>query len=156
MVKYKKNYLNHSVLIIKVGAITMWISDLMTRHVISCSPQSGIEEAVKLMEKWDTGCLLILENEKLVGIITDRDIAIRIIGKGINPKKCIVKDFMTKNVIMGIPLTDPLAAAKLMNKYQVRRLPVVDGKKLVGIISIADISSYAETILGEVAKSRKR
>jgi CBS domain-containing protein len=64
---------------------------------------------------------------------------------------------MTKEVVTAIPETDVLEAVKIMNRYQVRRLPVVEGgKDVVGIVSIADVAAYAESILGEVAKMRKR
>ncbi|MEW6189623.1 MAG: CBS domain-containing protein [Actinomycetota bacterium] len=134
----------------------MWLKDMMTRRVVSIGPDSSVIEAAKRMGEENVGCLIVLEDEKLVGMLTDRDIATRVVGEGIDPQGCKVRDCMTREIVTAIPQTDILDAAKLMTKYEVRRLPIVDGQRVVGIVSIADIAAYAESILGEVSKSRKR
>ncbi|MDI6688848.1 MAG: CBS domain-containing protein [Actinomycetota bacterium] len=134
----------------------MWLGDMMTRRVVSIGPDSPVIEAAKRMGEENVGCLIVLEDGKLVGMLTDRDIATRVVGEGVDPKDCKVRDCMTREIVTAIPQTDILDAAKLMTKYEVRRLPIVDGQRVVGIVSIADIAAYAESILGEVSKSRKR
>lgn len=134
----------------------MWIEGIMTRRVVAIAPDTSVIEAAKLMGEANVGCLVVLDKEELVGLITDRDIVTRVIARELDLMKCKVSDCMTSEVVTAIPQTDILEAARLMTHYGVRRLPVVDGKNLVGIVSIADVASYAESILGEVSKTRKR
>lgn len=134
----------------------MWIEGVMTRRVVAIAPDTSVIEAAKLMGEANVGCLVVLDKEELVGLITDRDIVTRVIARELDLMKCKVSDCMTSEVVTAIPQTDILEAARLMTHYGVRRLPVADGKNLVGIVSIADVASYAESILGEVSKTRKR
>lgn len=134
----------------------MWIEGVMTKTVATISAQAPVVDAAKLMMEANVGCLVVVDGERLVGLLTDRDIVTRVIAPGLEVTKCKVSDFMTSEVVTAIPQTDVLEAAKLMIRYNVRRLPVVDGRTIVGIVSIADVAAYAESILGEVSKTRKR
>ncbi|MDI6892836.1 MAG: CBS domain-containing protein [Actinomycetota bacterium] len=129
----------------------------MTRRTVSIGSEASLVEAARRMSEENVGCLLVIDDGKLVGMLTDRDIVTRAVLERKDLEKCKVGDYMTKEVVTAIPETDVLEAVKIMNRYQVRRLPVVEGgKDVVGIVSIADVAAYAESILGEVAKMRKR
>lgn len=135
----------------------MWLSGIMTRRTVSIGSEASLVEAARRMSEENVGCLLVIDDGKLVGMLTDRDIVTRAVLERKDLEKCKVGDYMTKEVVTAIPETDVLEAVKIMNRYQVRRLPVVEGgKDVVGIVSIADVAAYAESILGEVAKMRKR
>lgn len=134
----------------------MWLSGIMTRRIVSIESGASLTEAARRMSEENVGCLLAIDDGRLVGMLTDRDIVTRAVLEGKDLEKCKVGDYMTKEVVTAIPQTDILEAAKMMNAYQVRRLPILEGREVVGIVSIADVAAYAESILGEVAKSRKR
>lgn len=135
----------------------MWLSGIMTRRTVSIGSEASLVEAARRMSEENVGCLLVIDDGRLVGMLTDRDIVTRAVLERKDLEKCKVGDYMTKEVVTAIPETDVLEAVKIMNRYQVRRLPVVEGgKDVVGIVSIADVAAYAESILGEVAKMRKR
>lgn len=135
----------------------MWLSGIMTRRTVSIGSEASLVEAARRMSEENVGCLLVIDDGRLVGMLTDRDIVTRAVLERKDLERCKVGDYMTKEVVTAIPETDVLEAVKIMNRYQVRRLPVVEGgKDVVGIVSIADVAAYAESILGEVAKMRKR
>jgi CBS domain-containing protein len=114
------------------------VGGTMTRNVRTVAPGDTIENAAELMKKHRIGCLVVVDKDKPIGIVTERDIAYKIVAdrKGMDTK---VKDVMSKDlkaVSEDKPLID---AAKLMVAHVIRRLPVVKGGKLVGIITIEDI-----------------
>jgi CBS domain-containing protein len=119
----------------------MKVSDLMSQKVELASPDDTIQQAAKAMARIDSGMLPVGENDRLVGIITDRDIAIRGVAAGKDPMKCCVRDVMTPEVKYAFEDDDITDVAENMAQLQVRRLPVVNrDKRLVGIISLADIA----------------
>jgi CBS domain-containing protein len=105
----------------------------------------SVEEAAKLMEKGNFGSLPIERDDKMVGMITDRDIVIRVVAKGKDPKKTHVIDCMSEGISYCFQDEDVEAVAHKMASVQVRRLPVVDrNKRLVGIVSLSDIARRAK------------
>jgi CBS domain-containing protein len=133
------------------------LEDIMTRRVVTIEADANVTEAAIRMKEENVGCLVVVDKKQnLVGIVTDRDITIRVIGEKLDPNKTAVSQCMTKEIVTAISQMDILESAKVMNRYEVRRLPIVDGRSIVGIVSIADIAAYAESILGEVSKTRKR
>ena len=125
----------------------MKIRDVMTRNIASLGPTAKIIEAAQLMQKHNIGVIPVCEEAKLVGIITDRDIVTRNIANGIGVDK-EVRDIMTSDVKMATPDMEINDATNIMAKSQIRRLPVVDNDKLVGMVSIGDIA----TINGDYEK----
>jgi CBS domain-containing protein len=119
----------------------MNVSDCMTRDVSVVSPDDTIQQAAKIMAQIDAGILPVAENDRLVGMVTDRDITVRAVGEGKDPVQCRVRDVMTSEVRY-VYEDDALEdAADNMAELQVRRLPVISReKRLVGIISLADIA----------------
>jgi CBS domain-containing protein len=118
----------------------MKVSDVMTRDVRVANPNESLQEAAKVMAILDAGALPVGEDDRLVGMITDRDIAVRGIAKGIGPDAKI-RDVMTKEVKYCFEDQDVDEVTRNMGEIQVRRLPVVNRKKrLVGILSLGDVA----------------
>jgi len=116
----------------------MNIREVMTPNPRCVSPDDSIQSAAQIMRDEDTGAVPICDNGRAVGIVTDRDIVIRAIADG-QPNRP-VRDIATRDVISVSPDTSTREAAELMSEYQVRRLPVVDGDRLVGIVSLGDLA----------------
>lgn len=118
----------------------MQIREAMSDDVQIANPNQSIREAAILMAKIDAGSLPVGENDRLVGIITDRDIAVRAIALGKGPDT-LVRDVMSANVKYCFEGDDVGKVAQNMSDIKVRRLPVLDkGKRLVGIVSLGDLA----------------
>jgi CBS domain-containing protein len=118
----------------------MKVSDVMSQKVELASPTDTIQQAAKAMARIDSGMLPVGENDRLVGVITDRDIAIRAVCEGKDPKTP-VREVMSNEVKYVYEDDDVSDVAENMAQLQVRRLPVLNReKRLVGIISLADIA----------------
>ena len=117
----------------------MNVRDAMTANPRTVSPADSIQSAARIMKEEDAGAVPIVENGKLVGMVTDRDIVIRAVVEG-SPANRPVRDIASGNVISTTPGASISDAEGLMSKHQVRRLPVVENERLVGIISLGDIA----------------
>jgi CBS domain-containing protein len=117
----------------------MNIRDVMTPNPRTVSPQDSIQNAARIMRDEDTGVVPVVDNGKPVGVITDRDIVVRAIAEGgqLNRR---VRDFATNELVAATPDMSTREATELMSAHQVRRLPVVENNRLVGIVSIGDIA----------------
>ena len=123
----------------------MKVSEAMTRKVSIVSPTQSICDAARMMADCDAGSIPVAENDRLVGMITDRDIAIRAVAERRSPDTP-VRDVMSKEVLYCFDDEDIDHVARNMAEQQVRRLPVVNrDKRLVGIVSIGDISHKADS-----------
>lgn len=119
----------------------MLLKDCMTKKVETVRPEATLEEAAKKMRSLDVGSLPVCDGDRLVGMITDRDITVRADAEGRIPSQARVKEVMTKEVIWGFDDQDIRDAADLMADRQVRRLPVLNReKRLVGIVSLGDLA----------------
>lgn len=118
----------------------MNVSEVMTREVVLADPSQPIHEAAKLMAECDAGALLVGRNDRLVGVITDRDIAVRAVAQGLPPDTPVEK-VMSPQVLYCFEDEDVEHVAKNMGENRVRRLPVLNReKRLVGIVSFGDLS----------------
>ena len=128
----------------------MRVSEAMTRDVRVANPDQTIREAAQMMAELDAGALPVGEQDRLVGMITDRDIAVRAVAHGKSPDTR-VRDVMTDDVKYCFDDDDVEDVARNMADIQVRRLPVVNrDKRLVGIVAIADIAASEEPeVVGE-------
>ena len=115
------------------------ISDMMTKNVETCSLLDNVYEVAIKMKEWNVGAVPIVDNQKIVGMITDRDIVLRCIAEK-HPASSKVQEIMSKDLIKVAPSSTTKDAIKLMAKHQIRRLPVVDRDKLVGIVSLGDFA----------------
>jgi CBS domain-containing protein len=127
------------------GEHRLKVHDVMTRDVVFVAPSDTIVDAAEAMYRLDVGCLPVAENDRLIGMITDRDIAVRGVAAGCGPDTP-VKSVMTSEVCYCFEDQDLAEIAANMAEIQVRRLPVMNrDKKLVGIISIGDIAASQNT-----------
>ncbi len=118
----------------------MKIRELMSTDIVTCTPGTPVLEVAKHMKKSDIGSIPVVDNHRLVGMITDRDIVIRCIALGLDPNNTKAQDCMTKNPVTVTPETDAHEAANLMASEQIRRLPVVENGDLVGICALGDLA----------------
>jgi CBS domain-containing protein len=116
------------------------VRDAMTENPQSISASASVVEAARLMRDEDIGSLPITDAEKLVGMITDRDITTGVVAEAADPEKTSVGDVSSRDPISVGPDEDLEEAVQLMSRHQVRRLPVVEDGKLVGIVAQADIA----------------
>lgn len=132
----------------------MNISQVMTRDVQVGSPNDTLQMAAQMMGDCDFGLLPIEENHQLVGMLSDRDITIRAVAKGLNPDKHYVREIMTREVEYIFEDESVEDAAQMMSDLQVRRLPVVDSEEhLVGIVSLGDLAISDDDAAGEALES---
>src|SRR5437868_9865719 len=118
----------------------MRVSEAMTRDVRVATPGQSIRDAAKAMAEIDAGVLPVGENDRLIGMITDRDIAIRGVAAGKGPQTP-VGEVMSRQVLFCYDDQDLEHVAKSMGEARVRRVPVIDrAKRLVGIVSLADVA----------------
>lgn len=120
------------------------IRNIMSDDVECCTLLDNMYEVAIKMKEWNVGAIPIVDGEKLVGMITDRDIAIRGVADK-NPGSSKVEKIMSEELITVSPDTSTEEAAELMAKHQIRRLPVVEGDKLVGIVSLGDFATHEQT-----------
>ena len=116
------------------------VRDAMTEDPRSIGPSVSVVEAARLMREGDIGSLPITDDEQLVGMITDRDITTRVVAEAADPKVTSVGDVYSQDLISVEPDKDLAEALQLMARHQVRRLPVVENGRLVGIVAQADIA----------------
>jgi CBS domain-containing protein len=117
----------------------MNIRDVMTPNPRTVSPQDSIQNAARIMRDEDTGVAPVVDNGKPVGVITDRDIVVRAVAEGGQLNRPI-RDIVTNELVAATPDMSVSEATELMSTHQVRRLPVVENNRLVGIVSIGDIA----------------
>ena len=122
--------------------VTLKVEDVMVKDVITIDENSTVKEAVDIMNKFEIGCLIALRNGKAIGILTERDLLKRVVAEGRDATKTTVKDIMTSPLFVAEPTMDLGEAVKLMFKMKIKKLPVVDGKRLVGLVSLTDIARF--------------
>src|SRR5919205_187096 len=121
------------------------IREAMTSNPCSIDATQTVAYAARMMRDEDVGVAPIVEGDKLVGVLTDRDVAVRVVAEGRDPESTTVAEVASKDVVTIDPQQDLDEALRLMAKHQVRRLPVVeeDGR-LVGVVAQADIAREAD------------
>jgi CBS domain-containing protein len=120
-------------------------NDVMTKNLVCCRPDDLVAKAAQLMQSENIGSIPVIENEqtqKLVGIVTDRDLALKVIAKGQDAKSTKVEAVMTRQVVTCQAEDDITKALDAMAKHQLRRIPIVDNDyRIVGIIAQADVAT---------------
>ena len=129
------------------------VRELMTERPKTCDASASVIDAAKLMAREDIGPIPVVESDRLVGLVTDRDIAIRVVAEGRDPQSTTVGEIASKDLATVGPDDDLDQALTLMARHQVRRLPVVEGDRVVGIVAQADVARHLdETRTGEVVE----
>ena len=125
------------------------IGDVMTRDVQLARPEQSIREAAELMARADVGSLPVSDNDRLVGMVTDRDLALRVLTEGKDPARTKVREVMTAGTHYVFDDEDLDSATEKMEREQVRRMPVLNhAKRLVGIVSLGDVARRADRQAG--------
>ncbi|MFA5837780.1 MAG: CBS domain-containing protein [Bellilinea sp.] len=118
---------------------------VMTKNPICCQPSDSVMKVAQWMKRENIGSIPVIENDetrKLVGIVTDRDLALKIVGQGSDPKSVQVEEVMTYKLVTCRPEDDIQRALDKMSEHQLRRIPIVnEDNKILGIISQADVAT---------------
>lgn len=133
------------------------IADIMSTDVQTIQPQESLRRAAQCMLELNVGALPVCDGEYLLGMLTDRDIAVRGVAEGLHPDQACVSDIMSPDVESCTTDQDADEVMRLMGMKQLRRLPVVDGKRrLVGIVSLGDLalrqSGHIDRALREISE----
>lgn len=116
------------------------LENMMSKNVVSIGPDQSLQEAAAMMEQHNLGALPVVQNGQLMGILTDRDITLRSTAHGKDGNtQC--SDCMTSSLVSGRPDMNVREAATMMGENQIRRLPVVDNEKLVGMVALGDFAA---------------
>ncbi|MBE2978585.1 CBS domain-containing protein [Priestia megaterium] len=117
----------------------MNITEVMTSNVESCNLKSSCGEVATMMKNLDVGIIPICEDDKLIGLITDRDLVVNGLANNFNANTHI-SEMITTDVISGTKHMSVDQAAEIMSQYQIRRLPIVEDGKLIGMVSLGDLA----------------
>lgn len=131
----------------------MKVRDIMTKDPESVTFGTSIGDVASMMRDLDVGIIPVVQDGKLRGVITDRDITIRVTASGLGPYEASVQDFLSPNAVTVSPDDDVDTARRLMSEHQIRRLLVTEDDNLVGILSIGDVAtkdSSEDTETGQV------
>ena len=132
----------------------MQVKECMTSQCLYVSPETTLRDVANMMRDEDIGFLPVTQNDKMIGMVTDRDIVIRCVAEGCDPESSTVQEAMTEKTYYCFEDQDIEEVASNMGDIQVRRLPVVSReKRLVGIISLGDISQASAKKSGEATQS---
>ena len=118
----------------------MDVKDVMVKEIITVNPTTKIRDAVELMNKNQIGCLVVTRKGKPVGIMTERDVLKKIVCSCKNPEQTRVSEIMSKPLIVGRVDMDWLEAVKLMLDRNIKKLPILDDERLVGLVTLTDIA----------------
>ncbi|HOQ75516.1 MAG TPA: CBS domain-containing protein [Thermoclostridium sp.] len=121
----------------------MKVKDIMTRNVAYINPASTVVEAAQLMQKHNVGSVPVCDESGVIGIVTDRDIVVRNIAHGKDPHQTPVRDVMTSEVTTVSPEAEIRDVFGIMSEKKIRRLPVVENNRLVGIVALGDVATGA-------------
>lgn len=134
----------------------MQVREIMEKNIEYFSPDKNITDAAKAMSEHNFGFIPVGENDRLIGSLTDRDIAIRAVAEGKNPKETKIRDVMTKKVRYCFEDDDIEKAAEYMCQEKIRRLVVLNkDKRMVGIVSLSDLAARSQdlSLCGHVLES---
>jgi len=118
------------------------VEDVMVEEVVTVEAEATVQEAVDLMNKHEIGCLIVVLKEKPVGIITERDMLKRVLAQSKDPEKIKVSEIMSAPLIIGKPEMEIENAVKLMFKTKIKKLPVVQKGRLVGLVTLTDLTKF--------------
>lgn len=124
----------------KAEKVSLTASDVMVKEVITIDAEATVKEAAEVMSKLEISSVIATKNGKFIGIVTERDLLKRIVAEGKSAKKTQVKDIMSSPLTVIKPDTELDAAARLMFAKKIKKLPIVDHDKIVGLLSLTDVA----------------
>ena len=123
----------------------MQVKDVMTRGAEVVRPDATLQQAANKMKSLDIGPLPVCDGDKIIGMLTDRDITVRATAEGLDPKQTRVREVMSKELITCLEDQDVKEAAELMQSKQIRRVPILNkDKRLVGMLSLGDLAQRTQ------------
>lgn len=133
--------------------MSLQVEDVMVEEVVTTEEDTTVMQAVKIMNKLEIGCLIVVRKGKPAGILTERDLLRRVLAKSKNPEKTLVSEVMTKPLVFGKPHMEVEEAVKLMFKMKIKKLPVV-GKngQLAGLITLTDLVRFQPQMISIIKK----
>jgi CBS domain-containing protein len=133
----------------------MKVSHMMHKGAECAAPDETLQQIAKMMRDYDVGAIPVCQGDKTIGIVTDRDLAIRALADGNDPAKLTAKDVMSTNVVYCRDVEEAEDAIRIMEENQIRRLPVLDeAERLVGMVCLGDIShALSQDLTGEVTRA---
>jgi CBS domain-containing protein len=132
----------------KEANMTLRVEDVMVKEVIKINENKTAKEAAELMNKYEIGCLIAVEKDKVSGILTERDLLKRVVAEAKDASKLTVRDVMTSPLVVAEPKMDLGEAVRLMFRMKIKKLPVVEDKRLVGLVSLTDIARFQPQMMG--------
>lgn len=130
----------------------MIVKDVMNTDVKTTDDDSSVQEAAKEMKKFRIGSLVVVDGTKMIGIVTERDIMDKVVSEASDPSKIKVKEVMTDEVIMVDPEKDLGEAAELMVDKKIKKLPVIKGNQLVGIVTAWDLCAAEPKLMEQIGE----
>ena len=131
--------------------MSLKIRDVMVKDVVTVDSDYTVKNAANIMNRFSIGCVVVLEKEKVVGIITERDMLKKIVAVAQDPEKTFVKEIMSTPIIVVRPDTPMEEALDLMFSYKIKKLPVIEGlpgkEKLVGLVTLTDIARWQPRLI---------
>jgi len=124
------------------SGVSLRVEDVMVKEVVTIDENAMVREAAEVMNKFEIGCLIAVRKGKAMGIITERDLLKRVVAEAKDATKTKVKDVMSSPLVVVEPGMDLEEAVRLMFQMKIKKLPVVDGKRLVGLVSMTDIARF--------------
>ena len=142
-----------------VKSNTKQIKDIMSKNVEVVAPNAPLADVARKMQQRDCGCVLVVKEDRLVGMITDRDLALRCIAESHDPASTTAEQVMTPDILYCRDTDEADAVTRNMGENKVRRLAVLDDKKrLVGIVTLGDLASHSNhelcgEVLGQICRA---
>lgn len=140
----------------------MKVSERMITNPITVEPSATAKDVAEIMKKENLGTVLVAEGDRLRGLVTDRQIATKLVSTGKDPAGTRVSEIMTKSPVTASPDMEMEDVSRIIGENGIRRVPVVQGERLMGIVSAADIADHARTcnicmnnLFNEISKARR-
>ncbi|MFD8232512.1 CBS domain-containing protein [Streptomyces sp. NPDC059696] len=132
------------------------VRDIMTGDPVTVEPQTSVAEVARIMRDEDLGAVLVTDGDHLRGLVTDRDLVVRSVSRGGDPERISVAGACSDELVTVGPDEDLTQAVRLMREHSVRRIPVVDHGRPVGIVSLGDMAMERdpESALGDISAAR--
>lgn len=131
------------------------VREVMTAAPESVTPETTLHEAATLMERMDIGNVLVVEDDELRGILTDRDVTVRAVAHGLDPATTPVREVFTPSAVSVTPMSTVQEAIELMREHDIRRVPVVESGTPIGIVSLGDLAESHEprSLLADISRA---
>ncbi|MET8894267.1 CBS domain-containing protein [Streptomyces albogriseolus] len=120
--------------------MAQYVRDIMTAAPVTVGPHTSVAQAARLMRDHDLGAVLVADDGRLRGLVTDRDLVVRSVAEGVDPEETTVVRACSEDLVTVRPDDELDLAVRLMREHAVRRVPVVDGEHAVGVLSLGDIA----------------